>query len=137
VLEDLEDVRSTPVSPTCTTCAWTISDGFDAVAVHVVLDGTAHGTDVARESANGSARAPRHHVTVQPEAPPFSPALRRRKFAPEPQGMKAAARPFLKWAGGKVSFSASFDLRFPQLWSLLRPFLGGGASFSTCCRRAC
>jgi cobalt-zinc-cadmium efflux system protein len=50
--------------------AWTISDGFDAVTVHVVLDGERHGTDVARDVArrvrdeHGIA-----HVTVQPEAP--------------------------------------------------------------------
>jgi cobalt-zinc-cadmium efflux system protein len=56
--------------------AWTISDGFDAVTVHVVLDGTAHGTEVARDV--GERVQLIHsvaHVTVQPEAPPFSPAL--------------------------------------------------------------
>jgi cobalt-zinc-cadmium efflux system protein len=51
--------------------AWTISDGFDAVTVHVVLDGHHHGTDVAREVATrvreGHGIA---HVTVQPEPPP-------------------------------------------------------------------
>jgi cobalt-zinc-cadmium efflux system protein len=29
--------------------AWTISEGFDVVTVHVTLDGTRHGTDVSRE----------------------------------------------------------------------------------------
>jgi cobalt-zinc-cadmium efflux system protein len=56
--------------------AWTISDGFAAVTVHVVLDGTAHGTDVAQ--AVGAAIRLRfgiEHVTVQPEAPPASAQL--------------------------------------------------------------
>jgi len=50
--------------------AWTISDGFDAVTVHVVLDGTAHGTDVAADVGE-RIRREHHvsHVTVQPEAP--------------------------------------------------------------------
>jgi len=78
VLEDLEKtIRSTPgVANMHDLHAWTISDGFDAVTVHVVLDGTAHGTDVAREVGERVQRE--HsvtHVTVQPEAPPFSPAL--------------------------------------------------------------
>jgi cobalt-zinc-cadmium efflux system protein len=51
--------------------AWRISEGFDVVTVHVVLDGTLHGTDVARDVAR--AVRERHgitHITVQPEAPP-------------------------------------------------------------------
>ncbi len=51
--------------------AWRISEGFDVVTVHVVLDGALHGTDVARDVAR--AVRERHgiaHVTVQPEAPP-------------------------------------------------------------------
>ena len=51
--------------------AWRISEGFDVVTVHVVLDGTRHGTEVARDVAR--AVRERHgitHVTVQPEAPP-------------------------------------------------------------------
>jgi cobalt-zinc-cadmium efflux system protein len=50
--------------------AWTISEGFDAVTVHVVLDGTAHGTDVAADVGE-RIRREHHvsHVTVQPEAP--------------------------------------------------------------------
>jgi len=54
--------------------AWRISEGFDVVTVHVVLDGALHGTDVAREVArrihdkHGIA-----HVTVQPEAPRVTP----------------------------------------------------------------
>jgi cobalt-zinc-cadmium efflux system protein len=50
--------------------AWTISDGFDAVTVHVVLDGSAHGTDVAADVGE-RIRREHHvsHVTVQPEAP--------------------------------------------------------------------
>jgi cobalt-zinc-cadmium efflux system protein len=78
VLEELEKtIRSTPgVAALHDLHAWTISDGFDAVTVHVVLDGSAHGTEVAREVGERIHRE-HHvtHVTVQPEAPPFSPAL--------------------------------------------------------------
>jgi cobalt-zinc-cadmium efflux system protein len=51
--------------------AWTISEGFEAVTVHVVLDGTRHGTEVAREVSD-RIRERHHidHVTVQPEAAP-------------------------------------------------------------------
>ncbi|MEO8180903.1 MAG: cation diffusion facilitator family transporter [Deltaproteobacteria bacterium] len=54
--------------------AWRISDGFDAVTVHVVLVPDCHGVEVCQrvcqrvESIHGI-----RHVTVQPEAPP--PAL--------------------------------------------------------------
>jgi len=78
VLEDLErTIRGTPgVADMHDLHAWTISDGFDSVTVHVVLDGTAHGTEVAREVGERIRRDHRvTHVTVQPEAPPFSPAL--------------------------------------------------------------
>jgi len=54
--------------------AWTISNGFDVVTVHVVLDGSRHGTEVAREVSDRIHQ--RHHiehVTVQPEAPPVEP----------------------------------------------------------------
>lgn len=48
---------------------WTISDGFPVVTVHVVLDGQAHGTGVAREVLERVAREHGiEHVTVQPEA---------------------------------------------------------------------
>lgn len=48
---------------------WTISDGFPVVTVHVVLDGQAHGTGVARAVSQSVARAHGiEHVTVQPEA---------------------------------------------------------------------
>ncbi|HKQ71261.1 MAG TPA: cation diffusion facilitator family transporter [Polyangiaceae bacterium] len=78
VLEDLEKtIRATPgVADMHDLHAWTISDGFDAVTVHVVLDGAAHGTDVAREV--GERVRVEHkvsHVTVQPEAPHLPPAL--------------------------------------------------------------
>jgi cobalt-zinc-cadmium efflux system protein len=56
--------------------AWAISDGFDIVTVHVVLDGESHGTDVAR--AVGERIRKRYgidHVTVQPESPPASAQL--------------------------------------------------------------
>jgi cobalt-zinc-cadmium efflux system protein len=56
--------------------AWAISDGFDAVTVHVVLDGAAHGTDVAQAvGARIRDRFGITHVTVQPEAPPASAQL--------------------------------------------------------------
>jgi cobalt-zinc-cadmium efflux system protein len=77
-LEDLEKtIRSTPgVADMHDLHAWTISDGFDAVTVHVVLDGTAHGTDVAREVGERiHATHKVEHVTVQPEAPPLSDEL--------------------------------------------------------------
>jgi cobalt-zinc-cadmium efflux system protein len=51
--------------------AWRISDGFDAVTVHVVLAAAFHGVDVSQrvcqrvEAVHGI-----RHVTVQPEAPP-------------------------------------------------------------------
>lgn len=51
--------------------AWRISDGFDAVTVHVVLASGYHGVEVSREVARRIDRE--HgltHVTVQPEAPP-------------------------------------------------------------------
>ena len=50
--------------------AWRISEGFDVVTVHVILDGTRHGTEVAQDvcarvrTAHGI-----EHVTVQPEPP--------------------------------------------------------------------
>lgn len=48
---------------------WTISDGFPVVTVHVVLDGQAHGTGVARAVSERVAQAHGiEHVTVQPEA---------------------------------------------------------------------
>lgn len=48
---------------------WTISDGFPVVTVHVVLDGQAHGTGVARAVSQRVAEAHGiEHVTVQPEA---------------------------------------------------------------------
>jgi cobalt-zinc-cadmium efflux system protein len=56
--------------------AWTISEGFDILTVHVVLDGAHHGTDVAREV--GHRVRERHriaHVTVQPEPPAVRPSL--------------------------------------------------------------
>jgi cobalt-zinc-cadmium efflux system protein len=54
--------------------AWRISDGFDAVTVHVILEPSCHGVEVSQrvrervEAVHGI-----RHVTVQPEAPP--PAL--------------------------------------------------------------
>ncbi|PYQ07689.1 MAG: cation transporter [Acidobacteria bacterium] len=51
--------------------AWTISEGFEAVTVHVVLDGTRHGTEVARDVSDRiHDRHGIEHVTVQPEAAP-------------------------------------------------------------------
>jgi len=69
--EDLErTIRETPgVAALHDLHAWTISEGFEAVTVHVVLDGTRHGTEVARE-VRDRIRERHHidHVTVQPEA---------------------------------------------------------------------
>ncbi len=51
--------------------AWTISDGFDAVSVHVVLVDGFHGTDVAHDVSRRIGEL--HgvgHVTVQPERRP-------------------------------------------------------------------
>lgn len=48
---------------------WTISDDFPVVTVHVVLDGLAHGTGVARAVSERVAKEHGiEHVTVQPEA---------------------------------------------------------------------
>jgi cobalt-zinc-cadmium efflux system protein len=56
--------------------AWTISDGFDVVTVHVVLDGTRHGTDVSQDVCD-RIRASHgiDHVTVQAEPPVPSAAF--------------------------------------------------------------
>jgi cobalt-zinc-cadmium efflux system protein len=77
-LADLErTILSTPgVKEAHDLHAWTISDGFDAVTVHVVLDGTKHGTDVAADVGERIKREHHvSHVTVQPEAPDLAPAL--------------------------------------------------------------
>lgn len=79
LVSDLEaTIRATPgVADVHDLHAWRISEGFDVVTVHVVLDGARHGTEVAREVArrvhdeHGIS-----HVTVQPEAPPAPAALR-------------------------------------------------------------
>jgi cobalt-zinc-cadmium efflux system protein len=56
--------------------AWGISEGFAAVTVHVVLDGSAHGTDVAHAVGERiKQRFDISHVTVQPESPPASEQL--------------------------------------------------------------
>jgi cobalt-zinc-cadmium efflux system protein len=77
-LGDLErTILSTPgVKEVHDLHAWTISDGFDAVTAHVVLDGTKHGTDVAADVGE-RIRREHHvsHVTVQPEAPQLSTDL--------------------------------------------------------------
>lgn len=52
------------------THVWTISDGFDAVTAHVVLDGSRHGTEVVADGARLIWERFRiDHVTLQPEAP--------------------------------------------------------------------
>ena len=51
--------------------AWTISEGFNVVTVHVVLDGRSHGTEVSDSVCRRIREA--HgitHVTVQAEPPP-------------------------------------------------------------------
>ena len=56
--------------------AWTISEGFDVVTVHVVLDGAHHGTEVARAvSERIQAEHAITHVTVQPEPPTLRASL--------------------------------------------------------------
>jgi cobalt-zinc-cadmium efflux system protein len=77
-LAELEQtIRNTPgVADIHDLHAWTISDGFDIVTVHVVLDGNAHGTDVARDVGERVRHAHHvNHVTVQPEAPSLSSAI--------------------------------------------------------------
>ncbi len=64
-------IRATPgVADLHDLHVWAISQGFPVVTVHVLLDGDAHGTDVARDV--GARLREAHgitHVTVQPEAP--------------------------------------------------------------------
>jgi cobalt-zinc-cadmium efflux system protein len=49
---------------------WRISDAFDALTVHVTLEGGAHGVEVCRDVARKLAEEfGLEHVTVQPEAP--------------------------------------------------------------------
>ncbi len=69
-------IRETPgVSDLHDLHAWTISEGFDVVTVHVTLDGTRHGTDVSQDvCARIKARHGINHATVQPE-PPNSPGF--------------------------------------------------------------
>ena len=70
---DLErTIRGTPgVGDLHDLHAWRISDGFDVVTVHVVLDGTRHGTEVAQDVCTRVRQTHGiEHVTVQPEPPP-------------------------------------------------------------------
>lgn len=66
---------------------WAITEGFPVVTVHVVLDGTGHGTDVASQvAARIQSRFGIEHVTVQPEAPdpqivPVTALTKRRRGA--------------------------------------------------------
>ena len=56
--------------------AWRISEGFDAVTVHVVLKPRCHGVEVSREVCQRIQKE--HgisHATVQPEAPPPEPIV--------------------------------------------------------------
>jgi len=72
MVADLErTIRETPgVAELHDLHAWTISDGFDVVTVHVVLDGSRHGTEVALEVSDRiKAQHSITHVTVQPEPP--------------------------------------------------------------------
>jgi cobalt-zinc-cadmium efflux system protein len=67
-------IRATPgVADLHDLHAWTISEGFDVVTVHVTLDGSRHGTDVSREvSERIRAEHGISHATVQAESPPSS-----------------------------------------------------------------
>jgi cobalt-zinc-cadmium efflux system protein len=70
---DLErTIRGTPgVGDLHDLHAWRISEGFDVVTVHVILDGTRHGTEVAQQvCARVRETHGIEHVTVQPEPPP-------------------------------------------------------------------
>jgi cobalt-zinc-cadmium efflux system protein len=70
---DLErTIRGTPgVGDLHDLHAWRISEGFDVVTVHVILDGTRHGTEVAQQvCARVRQTHGIEHVTVQPEPPP-------------------------------------------------------------------
>ena len=72
MVADLErTIRETPgVAELHDLHAWTISDGFDVVTVHVVLDGSRHGTEVAQHVSDRiKAEHSILHVTVQPEPP--------------------------------------------------------------------
>ncbi len=75
-LAELEStIRGTPgVADMHDLHAWTISEGFDVITVHVVLDGEKPGSDVAR-GVGDRIRSIHQvaHVTVQPEAGPAPP----------------------------------------------------------------
>ena len=82
-----ETIRQTPgVFDLHDLHAWTISEGFDVVTVHVTLDGTRHGTDVSQDVCQRiHARHGIDHATVQAESPtstgfyqPISTLSRRR-----------------------------------------------------------
>lgn len=65
--------------------AWTISEGFDVVTVHVVLEPGHHGVEVAdRVAAAVRNQFGVDHVTVQPEAPP-TPLVNVRVQRPDPR----------------------------------------------------
>jgi len=77
-MADLErTIRGTPgVADLHDLHAWTISDGFDVVTVHVVLDGARHGTEVALAVSDRiKSEHAIDHVTVQPESPPARVSL--------------------------------------------------------------
>lgn len=67
---------------------WMISDGFPVLTVHVVLDGTTHGVEVAQRVGERVRREHKiEHTTVQPEAPseplvPVSALLKGTKTRP-------------------------------------------------------
>jgi cobalt-zinc-cadmium efflux system protein len=65
-------IRETPgVASVHDLHVWRISEGFDVVTAHVVLDGARHGTDVSREACERiQARHAIEHVTIQAEPPP-------------------------------------------------------------------
>jgi cobalt-zinc-cadmium efflux system protein len=68
-------IRETPgVASVHDLHVWRISEGFDVVTAHVVLDGTRHGTDVSQDACDRiHVRHEIKHVTVQAE-PPSPPA---------------------------------------------------------------
>jgi cobalt-zinc-cadmium efflux system protein len=76
VMEIERTIRETPgVASVHDLHVWRISEGFDVVTAHVVLDGVRHGTDVSRDACERiQARHGIEHVTVQAE-PPAPPAV--------------------------------------------------------------
>jgi cobalt-zinc-cadmium efflux system protein len=73
---------------------WSISEGFDVLTVHIVIDKGFHGTDVV-EAVSRRLRE-RHgldHVTIQPETAPEERLVPLRLRAPQATEAPAADEP--------------------------------------------